>query len=282
MHNNVILHFDKVLNVQDLGSHRTESLYTHPDRRLEWEVFLYLADGQMEVWEEETEYLIRKGEFLFLKSGLHHWGEPRTPAGTSWYWIHFFCNSEGEAEQNSNPLKGKPLLEEFRKCITLPKHGRISHPEKLEKQLKAAVQLYNTTDPLRTITLSLQTMELFITLFRQSLHQSPLSKSDRTVSRIIEFLEQKDSYTLNSQELSASLEMNYSYLCEVFKHKTGSTIQMYNAQFFMDKAAGMMRNTNLNVSEISERLGFNSPFYFSRVFRKVKGCSPSEYMSRIY
>ncbi|WP_339319582.1 AraC family transcriptional regulator [Paenibacillus sp. FSL R10-2734] len=277
MYNNVLLHFDRVVEIHDLGFYTTKNLYTHPIRTLDWNVFLYVADGQMEVWEADTEYVISKGEFLFLKSNLQHWGEPKTPAGTSWYWIHFISNSDAEAEQEWN----KPY-KEYRKFIVLPKQGKISQPEKLEKQLDSLIQLYNSTDPLRAITLSLQTMELFITLFREALHQAPLTKSDRTVRRIIEFLEHKEYYELHSQELSASLDMNYSYLCEIFKLKTGLTIQMYNSQIFMEKAAGMMRNSNMNISEISEVLGFKNPFYFSRVFRKVKGCSPSEYISRIY
>lgn len=57
---------------------------------------------------------------------------------------------------------------------------------------------------------------------------------------------------------------------------------MYNSQVFMDKAVEMMRNSNMNISEISEILGFKNPFYFSRVFRKVNGIPPSDYMSRIY
>ena len=42
---------------------------------------------------------------------------------------------------------------------------------------------------------------------------------------------------------------------------------MFNSQVFMDKAVEMMRNSNMNISEISEILGFKNPFYFSRVFR---------------
>jgi AraC-like DNA-binding protein len=128
----------------------------------------------------------------------------------------------------------------------------------------------------------MQTMDLLLTIFKDSNPRSLLTKSDRTVQRIIEYLEQKDGFSLDSQKLSAHLQMNYSYLSEVFKTKTGSTIQQYNAQIFMDKAVSMMRNSNRNISEISETLGFKNPFYFSRVFRKIIGSSPSEYMNSIY
>lgn len=85
MCSNVLLHFDHILRIQDLDFHQIKNLYTHPNRKLDWDVFIFVADGQMEVWKEDREYEIKKGQFLFLKSGLHHWGEPKTPAGTSWY-----------------------------------------------------------------------------------------------------------------------------------------------------------------------------------------------------
>ncbi|MEX1028910.1 MAG: AraC family transcriptional regulator [Paenibacillaceae bacterium] len=264
-----------------------KNLYTHPNRKLDWDVFLYVAEGQMEVWEEDMEYVIKKGQFLFLKGGLHHWGEPKTPAGTSWYWVHFFSNSNTEACQELNTyLNSYQSLsishEEYRKFTKLPKQGNISHPKKLENKLDSIIRLYHSTDPFRAITLSLQTMDLFFGVFRESIEKYPLTKSDRTVQRIIEYLEQKDGYGLDSLKLSTYLDMNYSYLCEVFKKKTGSTIHMYNSQIFIDRATGMMRTSNLNISEIGELLGFNNSFYFSRVFRKIMGCAPSEYMSRIY
>lgn len=287
MRSDVLLHFNKMLIIQDLGFHTTKNIYTHPDRKLDWDVFLYVAGGQMEVWEEDAEYVIKKGQFLFLKSGLHHWGEPKTPAGTSWYWIHFFSNSSTENGQELNiSSKSYPSLsishEEYNKFIKLPKQGDISHSKKLEKRLDSIIRLYHSTDPFRTMNLSLHTMNLFCDVFRESNEKRTQTKSDRTVQRIVEYLEQKDGYGLNSRELSTYLEMNYSYLCEVFKMKTGSTIHMYNSQIFMRKAVEMMRNSNLNISEISELLGFKNPFYFSRVFRKIIGYSPSEYMSRIY
>ncbi len=287
MSRNILFHFDRILRVQEFGFHKVKTLYTHPNRKLDWDVFLYVTDGQMQVWEEDTEYVIKKGQFLFLKSGLHHWGEPKTPPGTSWYWIHFFSNSNTEDcnELNISLNSYQPLSishEEYRKFIMLPKQGNVSHCKILEKRMDSFLKLFCSTDPFRAITLSLQTMDLFFDLLRETINNQSMSKSDRTVQRVIEYLEQKEGYSLDSQELAAYLEMNYSYLSDVFKRKTGSTIHLYNSLIFIEKAAVLMRNSNLNISEISESLGFSSPFYFSRVFRKIMGCTPSEYISRSY
>nr|WP_283094361.1 helix-turn-helix domain-containing protein [Paenibacillus sp. ATY16] len=286
----VILRFDQVLKIKEFGFHTTNNLYTHPSRMLDFDVFLFVAEGQMEVWEEGLEYIVKKGQFLFLKSGMSHWGEPKTPAGTSWYWIHFFGHLNGDGDTlhdlNSNKLFASPTVmdaqEDYRKSIALPKHGTLSQTKGLENKLDALIQLFHSSDPFRALSLSLQTMELYLKLYQESMKEHPPTKSDRTVLRIIDYLENKNNYEINSKELAASLDMNYSYLCEIFKLKTGSTIHGYNARLFMNKAIGLMKDSERNVSEISDLLGFKNPFYFSRVFRKIMGCSPSEYMSRTY
>lgn len=286
MSNQVSLSFNEILRIQDLGFHTIKNLYTHPNRILNWNVFIYVSNGEMQVSEEGNEYVVQKGQFLFLKSGLHHWGVPKTPAGTSWYWIHFFSNPSNETQEELNmflnPYSSLSLSQEYRKFVMLPKQGSIPHPKKLEIKLDSILRLYQSTDPFRAIDLSMQTMDLLLNIFKDSNPRLPLTKSDLTVQRIIEYLEHKDGFSLDSRKLSAHLNMNYSYLSEVFKTKTGSTIQTYNAQIFLDKAVSMMRNSSRNISEISETLGFNNPYYFSRVFRKIIGCSPSEYMNRIY
>jgi len=284
---NVLLPLDNIFKIQDLGFHITKKLYMHPDRKLDWDVFLYVAEGQMEVWEEGTEYIIKKGQFLFLKSGLHHWGESKTSAGTSWYWIHFFSLPITESYQELNPYitfhqSLSILNEEYSKYIKLPKQGNIPNPKLMENKLEWMIDLFKSSDSFRAFALSSQTMELFIHVFRELLGGCVQTKSDHTVQRIIEYLESREAYSLNSKELESHLNMNYSYLCKVFKDKSRSTIHMYNTRIFVGKAISMMRNSNMNVSEISDLLGFKDPFYFSRVFKKIIGCAPSEYLSRIY
>lgn len=46
-------------------------------------------------------------------------------------------------------------------------------------------------------------------------------------------------------------------------------------------AKELMASTDLKVYEISDRVGFDSAFYFSKVFKKLEGVSPREYMQRM-
>jgi AraC family transcriptional regulator of arabinose operon len=59
-------------------------------------------------------------------------------------------------------------------------------------------------------------------------------------------------------------------------------VRAYQTELLMRKAVDLMRQTTLNISEISELLRFPNPYYFSKVFKKANGISPLAYMQRIY
>jgi AraC-like DNA-binding protein len=278
----VSLSIGDLLRIQEIGFHTANALYTHPDRKLEWNVFFYIVNGEMQVWEEGKEYVVSSGQFLFLKSGLHHWGEPKTPAGTSWYWIHFYNTPCNYPEYNLFSASFQIIShDEYNKALRLPKHSSMLKAQIIENKLDSMNRLFCSTDPFRAITLSLQSMELFLDLYKEATSTGPLSKSERTVQRVIEYIEHKEMHCLKSKEIEDHLQMNYAYLCKAFKSKTGITIHDYNAQVFVNKAMKMMRDTNQNISEISDTLGFSSPFYFSRIFKEIVGISPSEYISNV-
>ena len=285
MDNAVCFSFGDMLRMQELGFHTVDSLYTHPDRILPMHVFIYVVRGKMQVWEAGKEYIIQSGEFLFLKAGLHHWGDAKTPAGTSWYWAHFYMTPGSDAYPAFSQYTSTfhtIAYHEYNRHIPLPKQGSMRKAQMFESKLDAMNQLFNSTDPFRAILLSIQTMQLLLDVYKESVSLEGLSKSDRTVQRVIDYLEHKETHGLNSKDIENQMQMNYTYLCRVFKQKTKNTIHNYNTMIFINKAMKMMRDTQRNVSEISDLLGFSSPFYFSRIFKATVGCTPSEYISKTY
>ena len=119
-------------------------------------------------------------------------------------------------------------------------------------------------------------------LFNQERSRSELDRGDVITRRIIMFLESNVSRRLSSGEISDHICMNYNYISGVFREKTGMSIMEYHAKIRINEAARLLRNSNMNVSEVSSRLGFEDPLYFSRVFKKVTGYSPSDYIKQAY
>lgn len=91
------------------------------------------------------------------------------------------------------------------------------------------------------------------------------------------------NYSLNkSVDFFASLcMMSKYYFIRTFKKNTDMTPVEYLKMLRITKAIDLLEQTNLKVSEISEMVGYADPLYFSRLFKKIKGISPTEYRNRM-
>ena len=78
-------------------------------------------------------------------------------------------------------------------------------------------------------------------------------------------------------------EMNYSkaYLSRIFLNACGCTIHDYITENKVREAKALIREHIYNFTQISDMLCFSNPFYFSRVFKKWTGMSPSEYKNSV-
>lgn len=71
-----------------------------------------------------------------------------------------------------------------------------------------------------------------------------------------------------------------AYLCRLCRRETGLTPGQYLLRTRIERACCLLEETDLNVSQIALRTGFNSTAYFDRRFRLQMGLSPSEYLTR--
>lgn len=77
--------------------------------------------------------------------------------------------------------------------------------------------------------------------------------------------------------LSQNLLISPAYLSSIFKKTKGISINQYLTQSRLDKAKELLSGTNLTLTEIAERVGYNDLFYFSKVFKRYFGVAPSAY-----
>ncbi|WP_256761894.1 AraC family transcriptional regulator [Cohnella sp. WQ 127256] len=281
---------DKLPLIRDIGEYGAqEPAWAHPDRVMDYHLFLFVTEGRLTLWEDESEYILRKGQGLFLKKGIRQWGQPINEPGSRWFFIHFF-------DQPSNPLdklemvpltfanKGASWFSQdvYQTSFKLPKTIEVPNDAHTERKLKELLQLYRSSNDLRHLLLSMNTLALFLDLYQQSEARKINSKADITVHKIIEILEKNSERKISGPYIASIMKMNYNYLCEVFKKKTGLSILDYHLRLRIDKSAEVLKSGKLTIYEVGERFGFSSPFYFSRIFKKITGYSPSDYLKNHY
>ncbi|MEG1651193.1 MAG: AraC family transcriptional regulator [Oscillospiraceae bacterium] len=110
-------------------------------------------------------------------------------------------------------------------------------------------------------------MALSCTGFRQS---TPISAA-------LSLIEKEYTSDISLSYLAEKLHTHKSYLCRIFKEKMGENLMPYIENKRIERAKYLLYNSQMKLSEISESLGFTSPQYFSFVFKKAAGLSPTEF-----
>ncbi|MCT4643670.1 MAG: helix-turn-helix transcriptional regulator, partial [Carboxylicivirga sp.] len=77
------------------------------------------------------------------------------------------------------------------------------------------------------------------------------------------------------------LNISYSLFRTEFKKYTGVSPGQYLLQLKIQMAKNLLSNSQLSVKEVSFKSGFESPYYFSRVFKKHTGHTPTEFKSQM-
>ncbi|MBQ8372218.1 MAG: helix-turn-helix domain-containing protein [Clostridia bacterium] len=94
---------------------------------------------------------------------------------------------------------------------------------------------------------------------------------------VLEYIKMHFSESITSRTAAVALYLNNSYFCRLFKKNFGCCFSEYLLEYRIEKAKSLLRNRERSISEIAIGVGFNSFSYFSKVFKRQTGMSPSEY-----
>ena len=103
-----------------------------------------------------------------------------------------------------------------------------------------------------------------------------VSAKQSVVDKILVFMREHPR-RLTREEIAEALGYNGSYLNRVFSAHMGQSLADYNRQIYLREAAELLLNTNLSVSEIAVKIGFESKSAFYEQFGKKYGLTPGEY-----
>ena len=86
---------------------------------------------------------------------------------------------------------------------------------------------------------------------------------------------------INIEEYTQKNYVSISWFIRAFKQCTGSTPMQYILSKRISNAETLLLDHSYNITEIAQIVGYDNPLYFSRIFKKIKGLSPSEYRKNI-
>lgn len=111
---------------------------------------------------------------------------------------------------------------------------------------------------------------------RQIVSPAALREKER-MKTMLRFIQQNFHEALTVGQIASSAAVSESECMRCFRDTIGAAPIAYLKNYRLQNAAGLLRATDVSVSEIGERCGFREMSYFSRAFRSLYGVTPSQY-----
>ncbi|MCI7758793.1 MAG: AraC family transcriptional regulator, partial [[Eubacterium] saphenum] len=126
--------------------------------------------------------------------------------------------------------------------------------------------------------ISLLLRNIFILISRNLIKANRADNSlENEVELAMHYFRENYRSEINVEDYALSRGMSASNFYRVFKQISGSTPLQFILKLRLSNAQNLLENSNLTIAEIASAVGYENPLYFSRLFNKHIGVSPSEY-----
>ena len=270
--------------------------YIHFKRQAQEYIFYYLHSGELHIREDRREYLLTEGDYILLDPAFEHEGLSATTC--SFTYVHFTLDGivmlSGADSLNNDPdIIGSTFPDNAtpKSGFIFPFFPKTGHIDVNRLTAEFNLTISKLLECIHDMTLSSYMMgsllcELFSMLslnYRRSLAHSIAadSRAGGYVITLRHYLAANYSKDINSTTIEGMFHCNFDYLNRVFKRETGDTIISTLNHIRIRNAKKYLATGLYTCNEAAAKCGFHDAYYFSKVFKKLAGCSPTEYRKRL-
>ncbi len=248
--------------------HTTPVIETpHPEGRNDYQL-LYIAHGKGHFMLNGIETIVPKGNMILYRPGepqvYYYYAADKTEV----YWVHFTGYQ----------------VEEFLDHYELPKNENVFYtgvsPDYpwIYNQMIQELQLQraNHEELLRIL------LRHVLLIINRYLKEGQRADSDmiNEIERASHYFKENFNKPISIEQYASEHLMTANWFIKCFKNIMKVTPMRYILSLRIAAAKGYLEGSNKNISEISASVGYDNALYFSRVFKKYTGFSPSEYKKK--
>ena len=270
LHNslNDMVDTSKSLIVTSCGYYRVHSRPVvsteRPTGRRDYQL-LYIAKGKGHFYFDGKEQIITEGNMILYRPNEVQMYYYYAPDKTEAYWVHF----TGRHVESILEFYELPETENVFYTGTSPDYQWMYRQMIQELQLCRA----NYEE-----LLSLMLRHIFIMINRYIVEgRKAGSDIQNEIERAAHYFNENYNKPLNIDEYAESRHMSTCWFIRSFKQILKVTPMQYILSLRMANAQSLLETSEYNISEIAEAVGYDNPLYFSRLFHKHIGVSPTEY-----
>lgn len=106
-------------------------------------------------------------------------------------------------------------------------------------------------------------------------------ESESVVAKAKAYINENYQKDISLDDVSRMVDISPYYFSKLFKQEQGENFIEYLTRTRMNKARQLLKNQSYSIKEICAMCGYSDPNYFSRIFKKYEGVTPSEYRERL-
>ncbi len=249
---------------------------------------ILVTDGKCKITIDNTEYLCKKNDVVFLRPGIRHKFEYIDDVDFVQPHIHFDMIYSNISEKRFVSFKPKDamsedelslLQEDIFEDMCIPYVFTPSDMGKFQKLFFEIIEIFEKKDYNYELLYKAKTLELFNCILTQFDHNRTI-KTDiisNSVIAVKNYIDNNYISVMTLDSLSNQFYFNKYTLLRKFKSTYGKNIISYYRDKRIEYIKNILRTTNIPISALSEKMNFSDIYSFSRFFKTYAGCSPTNY-----
>ena len=238
---------------------------------------LLLMDGSTAYEFPDNETVdLPGGHFMLIPPGMLHRGLHDVRRPVSMTGIMFDPLRKGAAKHT--PFTAVDLVWLNSQFVSGARQARRMSSE-LRSQVNSIPQDFSSMDLSSTLfvaSLRLTVCSILLEAAKQ-IGCARTFEPKQAVQSAIAFMESHLDETISIETVAEAVHCSRAKFFDIFKDATGMTPNDYWQRLRIDRAQGLLTGSNMSITEIAMDCGFSTSQYFSSVFRKYSGVSPSDY-----
>lgn len=274
-------HFPFLVSYQCLSEYDSNSFMWHCHPEIE---ITYVKEGSMHYRINNRSFHLKEGDIIFCNSNALHSGEMENQEDCSYIPITFDPKLiYGFFQSTICTRYVDPVIQNLAVCALHIDYSEKWH-ETFRDRMLEVISLDKKKPDFYELDISIRMQFLWRLLVEHLPHQPVSTTSDFTeyerIRRILSYIEQNYMNQITLDDISEHIHLCESECTRLFKRHMNTTLFSFLQEYRIERSLEYL-NTKESISSIAEKTGFSDSNYYSKVFSKIKGCSPREYRKNL-
>lgn len=274
-------HFPFLVSYQRLSEYDSNSFMWHYHPEIE---ITYIKKGSMHYRVNNQSFHLKEGDIIFCNSNALHSGEMEHQEDCSYIPITFDPKLIYGFFQSTICTKYvEPVIQNLAVCAMHIDYTESWH-ETFRKKMLEVIALDKEKPDFYELDISIRMQIMWRLLVEHLPHQPLPAASDLTeyerIRKILSYIEQNYMNPITLAEVAEHIHLCESECTRLFKRHMNTTLFSFLQEYRIERSLEYL-STHESISNIAGKTGFSDSNYYSKVFSKIKGCSPREYRKNL-